>query len=201
MELADELSDLEACCGKGAKSRGRSLTQASDPLRPRQAGATSESADSRTICILGPSQAATERSSRRREATSPPSSCLKARRGTMESIARHERQAVRARRIASTVQARHQAWTCHIRDSGRLLAATARSSFDSVEHRRTKPGLVTVAGKPGDDVAPRRCQAGWLEAMKYLIVIEQTKMDLRPAQPTLVARLRRRRFNSSRLAT
>lgn len=52
-----------------------------------------------------------------------------------------------------------------------------------------KPGLVTVAGKPGDDLAlgnPEQClEAGRAEAMKYLIVIEQTSSGYSAYSPDL----------------
>ena len=60
-------------------------------------------------------------------------------------------------------------------DDGWTLARQ-RGSHRQFKHG-SKPGLVTVAGSPGDDLAPGTLnspQAGGTEAMKYLIVIEKT---------------------------
>ena len=63
-----------------------------------------------------------------------------------------------------------------------------RGSHRQFKHA-TKPGLVTVAGKPGDDVASGTLNSilkqVWIEAMKYLIVIEQTATGFSAYSPDL----------------
>ena len=58
-----------------------------------------------------------------------------------------------------------------------------RGSHRQFKHA-SKPGLVTVAGKPGDDLAPGT-EAGRTEVMKYLIVIEQTSSGYSAYSPDL----------------
>ena len=98
--------------GTPLEPRTRKVVGATDfrtsaPLRPRQAGETSESADSRMICSVwirgpkfGPTAAATGRASRATRGNLASQFVLTARRGTMKSMARRERQ---ARSIARTV--------------------------------------------------------------------------------------------------
>ena len=63
-----------------------------------------------------------------------------------------------------------------------------RGSHRQFKHS-SKPGLVTVAGKPGDDLRAgnvEQClEAGGTEAMKYLIVIEQTPSGYSAYSPDL----------------
>ena len=62
-----------------------------------------------------------------------------------------------------------------------------RGSHRQFKHA-SKPGLETAAGKPGDDLAPgtlKRFEAGRVEAMKYLIVIEQTATGYSAYSPDL----------------
>ena len=72
----------------------------------------------------------------------------------MESISRRERQAVRGRDFDFGVER-----IVKIRDVVKVLeydgwsVVRQRGSHRQFKHA-TKPGLVTVAGKPGDDVAP-----------------------------------------------
>jgi predicted RNase H-like HicB family nuclease/predicted RNA binding protein YcfA (HicA-like mRNA interferase family) len=62
-----------------------------------------------------------------------------------------------------------------------------RGSHRQYKHA-TKPGLVTVAGNPSDDVAPgieQHSQTGRTEVMKYLIVIEQAGTGFSAYSPDL----------------
>jgi predicted RNA binding protein YcfA (HicA-like mRNA interferase family)/predicted RNase H-like HicB family nuclease len=78
-----------------------------------------------------------------------------------------------------------------IRDVAKMLqddgwkVVRQRGSHQQLKHPR-RPGLVTVAGKPSDDLAPGTLnsilkQAG--EAMKYLIIIEQTETGFSAYSP------------------
>jgi predicted RNA binding protein YcfA (HicA-like mRNA interferase family)/predicted RNase H-like HicB family nuclease len=63
-----------------------------------------------------------------------------------------------------------------LEDDGWIIVRQ-RGSHRQFRHA-AKPGLVTVAGKPGDDLAPGTLNSVWkpsgVETVKYLIVIEQT---------------------------
>ena len=63
-----------------------------------------------------------------------------------------------------------------LRDDGWVLART-RGSHEQYRHP-TKPGLVTVAGKSNDDIAPGTLnnilKAGGPQAMKLLVIVEPT---------------------------